>query len=90
MKYYLFLLTKAESEDGNKKGFAYAKKKQSSWIEISDKEPLVTYDRGSTHIVYDDKVYHIYKDYINFKENYRVFVCVMKDLQSDDVTLSIL
>lgn len=90
MKYYLFLLSKSESIDGNKKGFSYAKKNRGRWIEVGDKEPLVTYDRGSTHIVHEDKAYHIYKDYINFDENYRVFICVMKNLQSDDVTLEIL
>lgn len=74
MTYYFFPLTEEETKDPNKLGYGYALKNQSRWIASADLGEVNTYDRGTTHIVYDGHAYMIHKDYVDISNSLRVYV----------------
>lgn len=74
MTYYFFPLTKEETQDPNKLGYGYALQNKDRWIESSFLSEVNTYDRGTTHIVYDGQAYFIHKDYVDISNNSRVYV----------------
>ena len=74
MTYYFFPLTEEETKDPTKLGYGYALKNKDRWIGDQNLVEVNTYDRGTTHIVYNDQVYFIHKDYLDITNNLRVYV----------------
>lgn len=85
MKYYLFPLTEEESRLRGKKGYAYAIKNRSRWVELSNdhREQINTYDRSTTYLVKDDIPYFLHRDYTNIDESYRLYIGVCQNLSED-------
>ena len=77
MTYYFFPLTEEETKDPNKLGYGYALKNQSRWIASADLGEVNTYDRGTTHIVYDGHAYMIHKDYVDLESMWVAIVCLV-------------
>ena len=81
MTNYLFFLSEEEFRDGSKTGFAYAKTKQSYWVQsnISSSDLKCAFIDGMTygqdHVIYNDIVYEPYKKYVNIDENYVLTIC---------------
>lgn len=75
MTYYLFPLTKEESQNAIMTGWRYVYNHQDRLVEVSDLGYEVnTYDKGTTRIVYNDKVYVIYKDFTDIINHKRIWV----------------
>lgn len=85
MKYYFFPISIEEQEDPSNLGFAYALKHKDRWIETDNLIEVNTYDRGTTHLAYKNKVYMIHKDYVVLDENYRLYLGRESYLGTDKV-----
>ena len=85
MRYYFFPLTEKESEDGSKKGYAYAIKHKDRWIETTNLQEVNTYDYGTTHLVYNNIAYRMQKDYLSLDEGYRLYIAVPSQYGCDIV-----
>lgn len=74
--YMLFPLTKEETMQGGKCfGFNYAWQNKDRWVSIDDAAyELQTYDRGFTHIFYDNKVYNLFCDYVMIEDKTRLYI----------------
>lgn len=76
MTHFAFFLSKKDSRDPRKKGFAYAIKHKDKWVNIQNIcEEINTYDKGTTCLCYNGIAYDIYKDYVNIDDSYRVYIC---------------
>lgn len=74
MTYYFFPLTKEEANSPIKTGFTYMMENKSRWIESADLLEINTYDRGTTHIVFEEVPYLIYKDYLDITNKQRIYI----------------
>lgn len=90
MHYYLMPLTIEESKDSVKKqGYGYAVQHKDRWITIDNvKDEINTYDRGTTVLVYNDRVYQIKIDFTNINDNYRVYIGLDMNMDSDDKNIT--
>lgn len=81
MKSYIFCISKEDAKDGNKTGYGYAKSKRSEWIEydLSDSNInnfyMTDITPGSDFLIYNDKVYSVFKKYLNIDEGYSLIMC---------------
>lgn len=83
MDYYLFPLTEKESADPSCLGWAYAKQNESRWVKSDGMKEVNTYDKGTTHIVYENKAYIMHKDYVDISNNKRVYIGKFSQLGTD-------
>lgn len=74
MTYHFFPLTKEEAATAVKTGFTYMMENKSRWIESADLSEINTYDRGTTHVVFNGVPYLIYKDYLDITNKQRIYV----------------
>lgn len=82
-KTYFFFLPKSASQMD--RGFKNALANKSSWEEYNfPVDDINTYDRATTMVVKDDKVYEVFKDYVNVTDAYRVYICVESDLETEN------
>lgn len=86
MKHYLFPLTKEESKIPANKGYRYTLANRSRWVSIDKThESHDTYDRGTTYMVYKNVVYNIHRDFTSIDEEFRVYVGVDLNLDTDRI-----
>lgn len=86
MDYYLFPLTEEESMDPCCLGWAYAKEHEDRWVLSEGMKEVNTYDKGTTHIVHENKVYIMHKDYVDITANKRVYVGKYSQLGTDIIS----
>lgn len=86
MDYYLFPLTEEESMDPCCLGWAYAKEHEDRWVLSEGMQEVNTYDKGTTHIVHENKVYIMHKDYVDITANKRVYVGKYSQLGTDIIS----
>jgi hypothetical protein len=87
MDYFLMPLTAEESKNPENKGFAYALSNKSRWVNINEvKDEFNTYDKGTTVLIYANKVYNVFKDYVNVTEKYRIYIGCDLDASYDDIS----
>lgn len=74
--YFYCLLSKEEAEDPTKIGYAYAKTKESEWIQNDDLGDFLSpgYNIGNDFIVYEDKVYFIKKTFCDISNSRYIFL----------------
>lgn len=84
LKYFIMPLTKEEDGNGNNKGYKFALEHEDRWIPIDPiKDEINTFDRGCTHVVVENVVYTLFKDYVDATRGHRVYVVINKGLESD-------
>lgn len=84
MKFYAFPVSREDAEKNPIiAGFGYIKEHQDQLVEYDALTEVNTYDRGTTHIVIDDNVYVIHKDYVDLTNNRRIYLVIAKDYGSD-------
>lgn len=82
--YKILFLTKEESANGNNLGLKFLMKNKSRWVDIEDASyELQTWDRGTSVVVYQGKVYTVYKDFIFLETAERVFIGITHDAEVD-------
>lgn len=59
---------------------------KNKWVNLGDAEGEVnTYDKGTTILVYNNKAYQIYKDYVFITEKVRVYIGIDFNLSTDQL-----
>lgn len=82
--YKALFLSKEDSRNSKNFGYKYLMEHQSEFVDISDSTyELQTYDRGTTQMVYEGKVYMIHKDFVFLEKAERVFLMVTYDAEID-------
>lgn len=75
MKYYLLPIENKDATNNKMMGLKYIMANEDQWIPIDPvKDEFNTYDRGTTVLVYKNKVYQIYKDYVIIDKQLRIYV----------------
>ena len=90
MKYFFYLVSKEDKKNAHSIGKVCTYKNRAKWIEIpsdiSNYLASVNFTQGINSIVYDNKVYMIWKSYIDISENFVVFVCI-ESTQGADIEI---
>jgi hypothetical protein len=84
VKYYLFPMTEQEALKATNMGWRFIMNNESRLIEFEKLgEELNTYDKGTSSIVYNNKVYRIHKDYTDVSNSRRIWLGVPKHAGSE-------
>lgn len=77
VKHILVPVSKKEAENPLNLKYDFAIANQDRWVDLDPTFSLefsTNLDRGGTYFIHDDKVYMYYKDYLDYKNNRRLYI----------------
>lgn len=82
--YKALYLTKDETKDGRNLGLKFVLENKDRWEDIDNSTyELQTYDKGTSQIVHENKLYMIHRDFIFVDNAERVFLCKCYEAEVD-------
>lgn len=64
-------------------GYGYIKQHQENLIQSNSLAEINTYDKGTSHVVINDEVYTVHKDYLDLTNDRRIYLVIKKDYGND-------
>ena len=82
--YKVLYLTKDETKDGKNLGLKFVLENKDRWEDISHSTyELQTYDKGTSQVVHNNKLYMVHRDFIFVDTKERVFLCKCYEAEVD-------
>lgn len=80
--YFYFLPKNATISE---KGYKNALLHKEEWIQYDfPDDDINTYDRATTKVVHEGKVYDVFKDYVDITNKWRLYICIESDLETEN------
>lgn len=84
MTLYAFPVSREEVEKNPiVAGYGYIKQHPENLIETDNLSEINTYDKATTHVIINDEVYTIHKDYLDITNGRRIYLVIKKDYGND-------
>lgn len=82
--YKALFMTKKETQDGRNLGLKFVLENKNRWEDIANTTyELQTYDKGTSQIVHNSKLYMVHRDFIFVDSAERVFLCKCYESEVD-------